>query len=69
MSAFRIGADVFLIESRRFIHEAIILDRQHDIFTIKFTDTGGAIRVPGNRLYTCREDAVKAIAVYNKNID
>ena len=66
MSPFRIGATVFLIVSRRFIHEAVILDRRHDIFTIKFTDTGGAIRVRRNRLFACKEDAMNFIVTNEK---
>ena len=66
MSPFRIGATVYLLESRRFIHEAIILDRRYDIFTIKFTDTGGAIRVRRNRLFACKEDAMNFIDTNEK---
>ena len=53
----RRGQTVFLVVSRVRIREAVVCRVQGGLYTIRFTDTGGGIRVAKDRLYPTREAA------------
>ena len=55
--AAAVGQTVYLVESGRRIREAVVRSRSGDLYTIRFADTGGGIRVRGDRLYPTREAA------------
>ncbi len=54
----RIRDTVYLVESCRRVREAVVLGRSGPLYTLRFTDTGGGIRVRGDRLYPTREAAL-----------
>ena len=47
----------FLIESNRFIREVKILKFGGGLYTVRFTDSGGGIKVRENQLFATKEDA------------
>ncbi len=57
-TAFRAGQTVYLVESGHRIREAQVRGRSGGLYTVRFTDTGGGIRVRGDRLYPTREAAL-----------
>lgn len=48
---------MYLVESCRRIREAQVRSQSGGLYTVRFTDTGGGIRVRGNRLYPTLEAA------------
>ena len=68
MESLNIGQTVYLIESRRRVREAVIRGRSGPLFTLRFTDTVGGIRLPADRLYPTRE-AAEAAARQRKAAD
>ena len=60
MESLNVGQTVYLIESRRRVREAVIRGRSGPLFTLRFTDTVGGIRLPADRLYPTREAAEAA---------
>ena len=53
---------VYLVESCRRVREAVVCSRSGELYTVRFTDTGGGIRVRRDRLYPTRaaaEDRVR----------
>ena len=58
MESLNVGQTVYLIESRRRVREAVIRGRSGPLFTLRFTDTVGGIRLPADRLYPTREAAL-----------
>ena len=59
--AAAVGQTVYLVESGRRIREAVVRSRSGDLYTIRFTDTGGGIRVRGDRLHLTRDEAAAQI--------
>ena len=56
------GDTVYLIHSKRFIREATVISEDTaGMYAIRFTDSGGGIRVRRNRLFKNRSDAEKQI--------
>lgn len=55
---YKPGDTAFLIESVHFIREVTILKFSGGLYTVRFANTGGAIRVRENRLFPT-EDAAK----------
>ena len=53
----QIGQTVYLVVSCVRIREAVVRCRAYGLYTVQFIGTGGAIRVPGGRLYASREEA------------
>ncbi len=45
--AAAVGQTVYLVESGRRIREAVVCSRSGDLYTVRFADTGGGIRVRG----------------------
>lgn len=54
------GDTAYIIESGRFIREATVIRVSGDLYTLKFTDTGGGVKLRGGRLYPSKEEAEKA---------
>lgn len=55
------GEKAFIIESGRIIREVIVIRVVGGMCTLKFTDTGGGVRLREGRLYPSNEAAMKAI--------
>ncbi len=53
----RVNQTVYLVESCRFIREAQVRRRSGGLYTVRFTDSGGGIRVRGDRLFPTRAAA------------
>ena len=56
-TALRAGQIVYLVESCRTVREAVVRGQTGGLYTVRFTDTGGGIRVRPDRLYLTREAA------------
>lgn len=56
-SRIRTGQTVYLVASRVRIREAVVRRCDFGLYTVQFTDTKGAIRIRGDRLYPTREEA------------
>ena len=56
-----IGQTVYLVESCRWVREAVVHGRCGALYTVHFTDTLGGIRVRGDRLYLTREAALASL--------
>ena len=61
MESLNAGQTVYLIESRRRVREAVIRGRSGPLFTLRFTDTAGGVRLRPDRLYPTREAAQAAL--------
>ena len=57
-NVIKINETVYLVESGRRIREAQVRSRSGGLYTVRFTDTGGGIRVRRDRLYPTREAAL-----------
>ena len=55
--SIRVNDTVYLVESCRRVREVVVWGRRGGLYTVRFTDTGGGIRVRGDRLYPTREAA------------
>lgn len=53
----RMGQTVYLVVSRVRVREAVVRRCDGGLYTVQFTNTHGAIRVRGDRLYPTREAA------------
>ena len=58
---YKPGDTAFLIESVHFIREVTILKFSGGLYTVRFANTGGAIRVRENRLFPTEEAAKASI--------
>ena len=58
---FKPGDKAFIVESNRFIREVEIRSVAGGMYLIKFTDSGGGIKVKESRLFATREDADKSL--------
>lgn len=54
---FKIGNIAFIVESNRIIREVKILRYSGGLYLIRFTDSGGAIRVKEHRLFDTEAEA------------
>ena len=55
------GQTVYLVESCRRVREAVVRSRSGALYTVRFADTGGGIRLRGDRLYPTRAAAEDAL--------
>ena len=55
--AAAVGQTVYLVESCRCVREAVVHARSGGLYTLRFTDSGGGIRVRGDRLHPTRAAA------------
>ena len=60
-----VGETVYLVESCRRVREAVVRGRSGGLYTVRFTDTGGGIRVRRDRLYPTRATAQAAVRQLN----
>ena len=51
------GRTAYLIESGRRVREVVVCGRAGALLTLRFTDTGGGVRLRPDRLYPTREAA------------
>lgn len=61
----REGQTVYLVESCRRVREAVVLSRSGGLYTIRFTDTGGGIRVRADRLHPTRDGTAAQVRQQN----
>lgn len=61
-TALRAGQIVYLVESCRTVREAVVRGQTGGLYTIRFTDVRGGIRVRPDRLFPTREEAEADIA-------
>ena len=55
--SIRMNDIVYLVESCRRVREAVVRGRSGGLYTVRFTDTSGGIRLRPDRLYPTREAA------------
>lgn len=55
------GDTAFIVESSRFIREVTIVKYAGGLYTIRFKDSNGGIKVRENRLFQTKEDAEATI--------
>lgn len=54
---FKAGDIAYIVESKRFIREVKVLKLSGDLYTLQFTDSGGGIKLRGNRLFRTKKEA------------
>ncbi len=55
------GDTAYIVESGRWVREVKVILVSGDMYTLKFTDTGGGVRLREGRLYPSREAAEEAV--------
>lgn len=58
---FKEGTSAFIIESKRFVREVVIIKNTGNLYIINFTDNNGGIQVRGSRLFSTRDEAEKLV--------
>ena len=58
---YKPGDLAYIIESNRFIREVQVRSAAGGMYVIRFTDTGGGIKVKESRLFPSKEDAEQSI--------
>lgn len=61
MEKFSTGQTAWIIESGLLVREVTVMKVSGNLATIRFPDTGGAIRIPSSRLYDTKENAEYAL--------
>ena len=61
MSKFNQGDTAFIVESHHFIREVKIIKCSGGMYTIKFIDSTGGIKVREHRLFSSKEEAESSI--------
>lgn len=56
---YKPGDKVFIIESKRFIREVEVVKFSGGLYTLRFTDSGGGVKLRENRLIATKEEAEK----------
>ena len=56
-NTIEIGQTVYLVESGRRVREVVVCGRAGALYTLRFTDTLGGVRLRPDRLYPTREAA------------
>ena len=54
---YKAGDTVYIVESKRFIREVVIVKYSGGLYTLRFTDSGGGIKLRENRLFPTKEAA------------
>lgn len=55
------GENAYIVESSRIVRPVQILSCAGGLYLVKFLDSGGAIRIHPDRLYTTREAAEEQV--------
>ena len=58
---FNEGDTAYIVESSRFIREVTVIKFAGGLYTIRFKDSNGGIKVRENRLFRAKEDAEASI--------
>ena len=66
MGRFKSGEKAFIVESNRFIREVEIRNCSGGLYTIKFLDSRGGIKVKEHRLFATKEEAEKSMRKESK---
>lgn len=56
---YKSGDRAYIIESKRFIREVEVLKFSGGLYTLRFTDSGGGIKLRENRLFPTKDVAEK----------
>ena len=56
---YKSGDRVYIIESKRFIREVEVLKFSGGLYTLRFIDSGGGIKLRENRLFPTKDEAEK----------
>lgn len=56
---YKPGDKAFIIESKRFIREVEVVKFSGGLYTLRFTDSGGGVKLRENRLIATKEEAEK----------
>ena len=59
MNKFKQGDTAFIIESKIFIREVEIIRFSSGMYTVRFKDSGGGIKLKEERLYRTKDEAEK----------
>lgn len=59
---FNEGDTAYIVESSRFIREVTVIKFAGGLYTIRFKDSNGGIKVRENRLFQAKEDAEASIS-------
>lgn len=57
----KLGETAYIIESNIKVREVWVVSVSGGFYLVRFMDTGGAIRVRGNRLFASKEEAEAAL--------
>lgn len=57
MAKYSVGTHVYIIQSGRYIREAVVVRYGSGFYTIRFTDSCGGTRLREDRLYESQEEA------------
>ena len=60
-SKYKPGDLAYIIESNRFIREVQVRSAAGGMYVIRFTDTGGGIKVKESRLFPSKVDAERSL--------
>lgn len=63
MNKFKVGTKAFIIESNLNIREVQIVKVINGFYTVRFSDTEGAIRIKESRIYESRKEAEHVIGI------
>lgn len=58
---YKQGDKAYITESGRIIREVIVVRVAGGMYTLKFTDTGGGVKLREGRLYSSKEAAEDAV--------
>lgn len=61
MTKYSVGTHVYIIQSGRYIREAVVVKYGSGFYTIRFTDSCGGTRLREDRLFSSEEEAQKHI--------
>ncbi|WP_455529658.1 hypothetical protein [Ruminococcus sp.] len=58
---YNYGQTVWIVESGNRVTECIIVNYSGGLYTIRFSETGGAIKLRESRLFSSREEAQSSV--------
>ena len=64
---FQEGQTVYIIQSNKWVREAIVLKYSSGFYTLKFSDSDGGIRLRESRLYASKEEVKAVIEAINRS--
>lgn len=68
MNRYKVGTQAFIIESNRLIRSVVIIKISSGFYTVKFTESNGAINVKESRIFDSKEAAECAAGIQKVSI-